>query len=130
MNIIAAARDAGVGRLLNLGSSCIYPKQAPNPLGEDDILSGPLEPTNEGYALAKIAALRFCDYVRREDPGLSYKTIIPCNLYGPHDKFDAASAHMIPDVIRRMNAPQQSTEERRVGKEGGRQVRSGGSPEK
>lgn len=104
MNVIAAARDAGVSRLLNLGSSCIYPKQSLNPLCEDAILSGLLEPTNEGYALAKIAALRFCDYIRREDPSLNYKTIIPCNLYGPHDKFDAASAHMIPDVIRKMHA--------------------------
>lgn len=104
MNVIASARDRGIGRLLNLGSSCMYPKQAANPLTEDAILSGALEPTNEGYALAKIATMRLCQYVARENPNLNYKTIIPCNLYGPYDKFDAASAHMIPDVIRKMHA--------------------------
>src|SRR3546814_20129728 len=81
MNIIAAARDAGVGRLLNLGSSCIYPKQSPNPLGEDEILSGPLEPTNEGDELAKISALCVCDYVRSANPVRSDKTQLPFHPY-------------------------------------------------
>ena len=103
MNVVSGAQDSGVARLLNIGSSCMYPRNAPNPLTEDAILTGELEPTNEGYALAKIATMRLCQYAARENPGLNYKTIIPCNLYGPNDKFNEASAHMIPDVIRKMH---------------------------
>ncbi len=103
-NVIMGARSAGVPRLINLASTCIYPRDAPNPLAEDAVLTGPLEPTNEGYALAKIMALRLCQYIRAESPELQYKTLIPCNLYGPHDKFGAASSHMVPAVIAKIHA--------------------------
>ncbi len=102
-NVIIAAAKAGVPRLINLGSSCMYPRGAPNPLQEDLILSGELEPTNEGYAIAKIAIQRLCVYLNREYPEISYKTIIPCNLYGKWDKFDPAHSHMIPAVIRKLH---------------------------
>jgi GDP-L-fucose synthase len=102
-NIIAAAMQVGVPRLLNLGSSCMYPRAAENPLRESQILTGEFEPTNEGYAIAKVAALRLCMYINRERQGLSYKTFIPCNLYGPYDKFDVAVAHMLPAVIARLD---------------------------
>lgn len=101
-NVIMAAAEAGVPRLLNLGSSCMYPRNAPNPLREEMVLQGELEPTNEGYALAKIVAARLCDYLRRER-GLAYKTLIPCNLYGRHDKFSPEHSHLIPAVIHKMH---------------------------
>lgn len=102
-NVILAAREAGVGRLLNLASSCMYPRNAVNPLGEDLILTGELEPTNEGYAIAKIFATRLCQYVCRENPGLQYKTWIPCNLYGRHDKFSPTHSHLIPAIIHKVH---------------------------
>lgn len=102
-NVIMAAKSAGVKKLLNLGSSCIYPRNAPNPLTESMILLGELEPTNEGYAIAKIFALRLCQYINRKNEGLKYKTIIPCNLYGRHDKFDPQSSHLIPAIIRKIH---------------------------
>lgn len=102
-NVIMASRNAGVRRLLNLGSSCMYPRDAQNPLTEAQILTGALEPTNEGYALAKIMAARLCDYVTRENPSYLYKTLVPCNLYGRHDKFDPAHSHMVPAVIRKIH---------------------------
>lgn len=102
-NIVMAARAAGVPRLLNLGSSCMYPRQAANPLVESSVLQGELEPTNEGYALAKIAVARLCQYVTREQPALSYKTLIPCNLYGPHDKFDPKHSHLVPAIIHKVH---------------------------
>ncbi len=102
-NIILAAREAGVHRLLNLGSSCMYPRNAQNPLRESAILSGELEPTNEGYALAKIVAARLCQYIRHEQPGFLYKTMIPCNLYGRYDKFSPEHSHMIPAVIHKLH---------------------------
>jgi GDP-L-fucose synthase len=98
-NIVLAAREAGVPRLINLASSCMYPRNAPNPLAEDLVLKGELEPTNEGYAIAKVFATRLCQYVGREQPELQYKTLIPCNLYGRHDKFDPRHSHLIPAVI-------------------------------
>lgn len=103
MNVISGAKEMGVTRLLNLGSSCMYPRAAVNPLKEDMVLTGELEPTNEGYALAKIAAARLCDYITQEQPELSYKTLIPCNLYGRHDKFGANNSHMIPAVIAKIS---------------------------
>jgi GDP-L-fucose synthase len=106
-NIIMAARDTGVKRLLNLASSCMYPRAAANPLTEDLILKGELEPTNEGYALAKIFATRLCEYVRREQPDLSYKTLIPCNLYGRHDKFAPEHSHLIPAIIHKIHQAMQ-----------------------
>lgn len=102
-NVIMGARAAGVRRLINLASTCIYPRAAPNPLAEDMVLTGPLEPTNEGYALAKIMALRLCQYIRHEAPDLLYKTLIPCNLYGRHDSFDPATSHMVPAVIAKLH---------------------------
>lgn len=106
-NIVMAARAAGVGKLLNLGSSCMYPRDAANPLVESSILHGELEPTNEGYALAKIAVARLCEYVTREQPALSYKTLIPCNLYGPHDKFDPKHSHLVPAIIHKVHVAKQ-----------------------
>lgn len=103
-NIILAARQAGVRRLLNLGSSCMYPRNAQNPLEERAILAGELEPTNEGYALAKIVAARLCQYIRSEQPELLYKTMIPCNLYGRYDKFAPEHSHMIPAVIHKLHS--------------------------
>lgn len=102
-NIVLAAREAGVTRLLNLGSSCMFPRNSPDPLKEEDVLSGTLEPTNEGYALAKCAVARLCSYVHREEPSLLYKTMIPCNLYGRHDKFDPAVSHLVPAVIHKLH---------------------------
>lgn len=102
-NIVMAARAAGVPRLLNLGSSCMYPREAANPLVESSVLHGELEPTNEGYALAKIAVARLCQYVTREQPALAYKTLIPCNLYGPHDKFDPKHSHLVPAIIHKVH---------------------------
>lgn len=104
MNLVLAARQAGIPRLLNLGSSCMYPCEAPNPLREDMLLTGGLEPTNEGYALAKLTVARLCQYVTRETRGsMRYLTIIPCNLYGPWDKFDPERAHLIPAVIAKIH---------------------------
>lgn len=102
-NIILASKAAGVSKLLNLASSCMYPRDAPNPLGEELILQGELEPTNEGYALAKIFATRLCQYIQRETPSLAYKTLIPCNLFGRHDKFAPVHSHLIPAIIHKMH---------------------------
>jgi GDP-L-fucose synthase len=102
-NVVWAARQAGVKRLINLGSSCMYPRHAVNPLNENCILTGELEPTNEGYALAKIAVARLCRYINQEDPDYAYKTLIPCNLYGRWDKFDPAHSHLIPAVIHKLH---------------------------
>ncbi|TVZ38656.1 GDP-L-fucose synthase [Alteromonadaceae bacterium 2753L.S.0a.02] len=102
MNLVSESYRAGVVKFLNLGSSCMYPRYAVNPLRERDILKGELEPTNEGYALSKIATARLCEYVSREDRKNLYRTIIPCNLYGRHDNFDPVNAHMIPAVIRKI----------------------------
>lgn len=105
-NLLMAARAAGVEKLLNLGSSCMYPRDAPNPLTEDLLLTGTLEPTNEGYAIAKCATCRLGSYITREDPRFQYKTVIPCNLYGPWDKFDPAHSHLLPAIIEKIVAAQ------------------------
>lgn len=102
-NLIWAAKETEVPYLINLGSSCMYPRLAENPLKEELVLSGELEPTNEGYALAKIFAQRFCQYINRESQTMNYKTIIPCNLYGKYDKFDPEWGHMIPSVIMKLD---------------------------
>ncbi|CAN5379716.1 GDP-L-fucose synthase [soil metagenome] len=102
-NVVLSARAAGVKRLINLGSSCMYPKDSPRPLTENDILSGPLEPTNEAYAIAKIAVQRLCDYVRTENPEYQYKTLIPCNLYGRYDAFDPRRSHLAAAVIPKLH---------------------------
>lgn len=102
-NVILAARGAGVEHLINVASSCMYPREAHNPLTEDLLLKGELEPTNEGYALAKIFSTRLCEYIRRESPSLRYKTLIPCNLYGRHDKFAPEHSHLVPAIIHKMH---------------------------
>jgi GDP-L-fucose synthase len=102
LNILNSAKHCGIKQFLNLSSSCMYPRDAVNPLSEELILKGELEPTNEGYALAKIASTRLCEYISHEEPELLYKTIIPCNLYGRHDKFSPHNSHMIPAVIRKI----------------------------
>jgi GDP-L-fucose synthase len=107
-NVILAAREVGIPRLLNLGSSCMYPRNAQNPLHEEAVLSGELEPTNEGYALAKIVAARLCQYIRNEQPALLYKTMIPCNLYGRHDKFSPEHSHLIPAILHKLYLAQQN----------------------
>jgi GDP-L-fucose synthase len=81
----------------------MYPREASNPLKEEAVLTGELEPTNEGYALAKIVAARLCDYISQEAPELSYKTVIPCNLYGRYDHFEPNRSHMIPAVIHKLH---------------------------
>lgn len=97
--VIMGAHEAGVGRLVFLGSSCMYPRDHRQPLVEEDILAAPLEPTNEGYALSKIAGARLCDYVSRQYPGRAYRTLIPCNLFGAGDHFGSAASHLIAAVI-------------------------------
>lgn len=103
LNILTASNACGVSQFLNLSSSCMYPRDAHNPLSEDLILKGELEPTNEGYALAKVTSTRLCEYISKENPEQTYKTIIPCNLYGRFDKFDPNNSHMIPAVIRKIH---------------------------
>lgn len=103
LNILMASKTHEVKRFMNLSSSCMYPRDAQNPLSEDLILKGELEPTNEGYAIAKVASTRLCEYINREDESFLYKTVIPCNLYGKYDKFDPEHSHMIPAVIRKIN---------------------------
>lgn len=102
-NVLLAAAETGVTRVLNFGSTCMYPKDRHDALSESDLLNGALELTNEGYALAKITVARLCEYLTRENPSLQYKTLIPCNLYGPHDKFDPRWSHMIPAVIHKLH---------------------------
>lgn len=102
-NVIMASKGAGVKNILNLSSSCMYPRNAINPLTENLILQGELEPTNEGYALAKIFTMRLCEYLRKEDALLKYKTFIPCNLYGRFDKFDPKHSHLIPAIIHKVH---------------------------
>ncbi|HRE16048.1 MAG TPA: GDP-L-fucose synthase [Rhodocyclaceae bacterium] len=103
-NVILGARAAGIKKLINLASSCMYPRAGINPLSEDLILQGELEPTNEGYALAKIFSTRLCQYVMRENHECRYKTLIPCNLFGRHDKFSPANSHLVPAIIYKMHA--------------------------
>jgi GDP-L-fucose synthase len=103
LNLLEAARLAGVPRVLNLGSSCIYPKDREEQLRESDLHTGPLEPTNEGYAVAKIAVLKYAAMLRNDDPRCDYKTAIPCNLYGPGDHFEPPRSHMVPSAIRKVD---------------------------
>lgn len=107
-NIVWAARQAGIKRLLNLGSSCMYPRNHTEPLREELVLKGELEPTNEGYALAKVVTARLCEYITREDASYQYKTLIPCNLYGRHDKFDPVHSHLVPAIIHKVHQAKQS----------------------
>ncbi len=102
-NLILAAKKRGIRRVINLGSSCMYPRNIDRPLVEEQILSGELEPTNEGYALAKILVQRLCSYINQEDDSFSYKTLVPCNLYGRWDKFGEKNSHMLPAVIKKIH---------------------------
>lgn len=102
-NVVWAARNLGIKRLLNLGSSCMYPRDATNPLQEEKVLHGELEPTNEGYALSKVTVARLCEYIGREQPEFKYKTLIPCNIYGRYDKFDLQHSHMVPAIIQKLH---------------------------
>lgn len=101
-NVIHAAYKFGVEKLLNLGSSCIYPKLAPQPLTEEALLTGPLEPTNEPYAVAKIAAIKMCQYYN-EQYKTNFFSVMPTNLYGPGDNFDLNTSHVLPALIRKFH---------------------------
>lgn len=98
--VITGAFQAGVEKLLFLGSSCIYPKHATQPLREDALMAGPLEPTNEAYAIAKIAGIKLCQAYRSQY-GTDYVSVMPCNLYGPCDTFDLETAHVLPALMRK-----------------------------
>ncbi len=101
-NLIKAAADHGVQKLLYTGSSCIYPKHSPQPIQEEALLSGPLEPTNEGYALAKIAGLKLCEKFHQQY-GKCFVSVMPTNMYGPNDNFHPAHSHVIPGMMRRFH---------------------------
>lgn len=102
LNVIHAAYKSGVTKLLNLGSSCIYPKMAPQPMKEEYLLTGPLETTNEAYALAKIAAIRLCKHYN-EQYGTNFISAMPTNLYGPGDNYDLQGSHVLPALIRKFH---------------------------
>lgn len=99
-NLVEASHRAGVEKLLFLGSSCIYPRLAPQPMREDSLLTGPLEPTNEWYAVAKIAGIKLAQAYRKQH-GADYISAMPTNLYGPHDNFDLKSSHVLPALMRK-----------------------------
>ena len=101
-NVIDGSRRAGVRKLLFLGSSCIYPKMAPQPIREESLLTGPLEVTNEAYAIAKIAGIKLCDHARAQY-GCDFISAIPCNLYGTGDNFSLEHSHVLPAIIRKMH---------------------------
>jgi len=106
-NVIQAAADFGVAKFLFLGSSCIYPKLAPQPLTEDALLTGPLEPTNDAYAIAKIAGIKLCQAYSREY-GKNFISGMPTNLYGPNDNFDLHTSHVLPALIRKVHEAKQA----------------------
>ncbi len=101
-NVIHAAKETGVKKLMFLGSSCIYPKFAPQPMKEDHLLTGVLEPTNEPYAIAKIAGIKLCDAYRSQY-GCNFISVMPTNLYGPNDNYDLQSSHVLPALIRKFH---------------------------
>lgn len=101
-NLIQSAHAVGVEKLLFLGSSCIYPKMAPQPIAEDALLTGPLEPTNEWYAIAKIAGLKLCQAYRRQH-GCDFVSAMPTNLYGPGDNYDLRGSHVLPALLRKVH---------------------------
>ncbi|MDB6147387.1 MAG: GDP-L-fucose synthetase [Spartobacteria bacterium] len=106
-NVIRAAHEHGARKLLFLGSSCIYPKHAPQPIPESALLSGPLEPTNEAYAIAKIAGIKLCQAYAREY-GANFISAMPTNLYGPGDNFDLKSSHVVPALLRKTHEAKKS----------------------
>jgi GDP-L-fucose synthase len=101
-NVIQAARKSGVHKLLFLGSSCIYPRDAAQPMAEESLLTGPLEPTNEPYAIAKIAGIKLCESYNRQY-GTDYRSVMPTNLYGPGDNYHPENSHVIPALLRRFH---------------------------
>jgi GDP-L-fucose synthase len=106
-NLIEAAADFGARKLLFLGSSCIYPKMAPQPIPEDSLLTGPLEPTNDAYAIAKIAGIKLCQSYARQY-GKNFISGMPTNLYGPHDNYDLHNSHVLPAFIRKVHEAKQA----------------------
>ena len=109
-NLIHGAHLAGVQRLMFLGSSCIYPRDCPQPIKEEYLLTGPLEPTNEPYAIAKIAGIKLCESYNRQH-GRQYISVMPTNLYGPNDNYDLASSHVLPALIRKAHEAKQRGDE-------------------
>src|ERR1022692_3008532 len=110
-NVISASYESGVAKLLFLGSSCIYPKFAPQPIPESALLTGSLEPTNEAYAIAKITGIKLCQaYVRQH--GANFISAMPTNLYGPHDNFDLVSSHVLPALLRKAHEAKIRREEK------------------
>lgn len=106
-NVINAARESKVHRLLNLGSSCIYPKNAPQPMPENCLLTGILEPTNEAYAVAKIAGIKLCESYNRQY-GTDFRSVMPTNLYGPNDNFDLQTSHVLAALLRKFHEAKKS----------------------
>lgn len=102
-SVVSACHRRGVGKLVVLGSSCIYPREAPQPMGEDALLAGPLEPTNQWYAIAKIAGVKLCQAFRRQH-GCDFIAAMPTNLYGPNDNYDLRTSHVLPALIARAHA--------------------------
>jgi GDP-L-fucose synthase len=102
LHVVTAAHRTGVRRLLNLGSSCVYPREAPQPMREEHLLTGPLEPTNEPYAVAKIAVLKLCESYNRQW-GTDFVSVMPTNLYGPGDNFDLETSHVLPALMRKFH---------------------------
>ena len=109
-NVIHQAFEAGVTRLLQLGSSCIYPKAVPQPMAEDALLTGTLEPTNEPYAVAKIAGIKLCESYNRQH-GTDYRSVMPTNLYGPGDNFHPENSHVLPALLRRFHEAVETNQE-------------------
>src|SRR5579864_6202414 len=105
--VVHAAYLYSVKKLLYLGSSCIYSREAPQPMAEDALLTGPLEPTNESYAIAKIARIKLCEAYRRQY-GSNFISAMPTNLYGPNDNFDLTASHVLPALIRRFHEAKMS----------------------
>ena len=103
INLISTAYKCGVENFLNISSSCVYPNNYEIPIKETELLCGPLETTNDGYALSKVLAIKACDFIDSKNSNMNYKTIIPCNLYGPGDKFEVDNSHLIPGVISKMH---------------------------
>lgn len=109
LNVIHEAFVAGIKKILFLGSSCIYPKLAEQPMSESALLSGTLEPTNEPYAIAKIAGIKLCESYNRQH-GVDYRSVMPTNLYGPHDNFHPENSHVVPALIRRFHEAKENGE--------------------
>ncbi len=108
-NVIDQAFSSSVTKLLFLGSSCIYPKESPQPIKEESLLTGPLEPTNEAYAIAKIAGIKMCQAYNRQH-GTNFISVMPTNLYGPHDNFDLQNSHVLPTLLRKFHEAQEKSQ--------------------